>query len=56
VVKAMKGEGSLDQLGGYVKQLAPMGEMGLKLFQQMMEHGAGAAMSGFKSKGGKTSE
>jgi hypothetical protein len=50
VVKAMKGEGSLDQLGGYVRQLAPMGEMGLKMFQQLMEQGAGAAMAGFKSK------
>jgi hypothetical protein len=51
VVKAMKGEHSLDQLGGYVRQLAPMGEMGLKMFQQFMEQGAGAAMAGFKSKG-----
>lgn len=49
VVKAMKGEQSLDQLSGYVKQLAPMGEIGLKMFQQLMEHGAGAAMAGFKS-------
>ncbi len=49
VVKAMKGEHSLDQLSGYVRQLAPMGEMGLKMFQQMMEQGAGAAMAGFKS-------
>jgi len=51
MVKAMKGESSLEQLNGYVKQLAPMGEMGMKLFQQLMEQGAGAAMAGFKSGG-----
>jgi len=60
VVKAMKGESSLDQLNSYVKQLAPMGEMGLKMFQQLMEQGAGAAMAGFKSgvggKGGRSGE
>jgi hypothetical protein len=42
VVKAMKGENSLDQLNGYVRQLAPMGEIGLKLFQQFVEQGSGA--------------
>ena len=47
VVKAMKGENSLDQLNGYVRQLAPMGEIGLKLFQQFVEQGSGA----FKPKG-----
>jgi hypothetical protein len=36
-------------LQGYARQIAPMGEMGLKLFQQFMEHGAGAAMAGFKA-------
>jgi hypothetical protein len=49
VVKAMKGESSLDQLNGYIRQLAPMGEIGLKMFQQVMEQGAGAAMAGFKT-------
>jgi hypothetical protein len=44
VVRMMKGETSLDQLNGYVKQMAPMGEMGLKLFQQLVEQG----MAGFK--------
>jgi len=47
VVKAMKGENSLDQLNGYVRQLAPMGEMGLKLFQQFVEQGTSA----FKARG-----
>lgn len=47
VAKAMQGVTSVEQLQGYVKQIAPMGEMGLKLFQQFMQQGAGAAMSGF---------
>ena len=49
VAKAMKGESSLEQLNNYAKQLAPMGEIGLKMFQQMFEQGAGAALAGFKS-------
>ncbi|EGD60176.1 hypothetical protein Y88_2050 [Novosphingobium nitrogenifigens DSM 19370] len=49
VINAMKGVSSPDQLNSYIKQLAPMGEMGLKLFQQLMEHGTGAAMAGFKA-------
>jgi hypothetical protein len=36
-------------LQGFAKQIAPMGEMGLKLFQQFVEQGAGAAMAGFKA-------
>jgi hypothetical protein len=44
VVRMMKGETSLDQLQGYVKQMAPMGEIGLKLFQQLVDQG----MAGFK--------
>ncbi len=38
--KAMQGAGSLDQLQDYARQLAPMGQMGLKLFQQFLEGGA----------------
>ena len=47
VAKAMKGVSSVDQLQGYAKQIAPMGEIGLKLFQQFMGKGAAAAMGGF---------
>ena len=47
VAKAMKGVSSVDQLQGYAKQIAPMGEIGLKLFQQFIEKGAAAAMGGF---------
>lgn len=49
VIQAMQGAGTVEQLAGYVKQFAPVGEMGLKLFQQLVEQGAGAAMSGFKA-------
>ena len=44
LTKAMKGVGSIEQLQEMTKSIAPMGEFGLKLFQQMME--SGAAMSG----------
>lgn len=53
IAKAMKGVTSVDQLGDYAKQLAPMGQMGLKLFQQFVEQGAGAAMAGFANAGKK---
>lgn len=39
VANAMKGVGSLDQLQAMAKQVAPMGEFGLKLFQQFMDAG-----------------
>lgn len=50
VTKAMKGEANLEQLQNYAKQLAPVGQMGMKLFQQIVESGASAAMSGFGKK------
>ena len=40
IAKAMKGVSNTDQLEQYAKQLAPMGQMGLKVFQSFME-GAG---------------
>ena len=40
VTKAMQGVGSIEQLQAYAQQLAPMGQMGLKLFQQIMESGS----------------
>lgn len=48
VAKLMSGAGSLDQLQDYAKQIAPMGEMGLKLFQQFLASGAAMAMGGKK--------
>ncbi len=50
IAKAMQGVTSIEQLQGYVKQVAPMGEMGLKLFQQFMEQGGMGAFSGRKPK------
>ena len=41
VLKAMQGVGSIEQLQAYTQQLAPMGQMGLKFVQQLMESGAG---------------
>jgi hypothetical protein len=40
LTKAMQGAGGAEQLQEYARQLAPMGQMGLKLFQQFMESGA----------------
>jgi hypothetical protein len=49
LAKAMQGMSSVDQLQGFARQIAPMGEIGLKMFQQFVEQGAGAAMAGFKA-------
>jgi len=35
--KAMQGAGNVDQLQEYARQLAPMGQMGLKMFQNFVE-------------------
>lgn len=43
IAKAMKGVTNPDQLQDYAKQLAPMGQVGLKLFQSFVEGGARAA-------------
>jgi Family of unknown function (DUF6489) len=50
VTKMMQGAPSLDQLQELGKQIAPMGQMGLQLFQQLIETGAKAAFSGSKDK------
>ena len=52
LTKAMKGMTSLEQLKDYAQNLAPMGQMGLKLFQNIMSSGAAfteAATGGSKS-------
>ena len=46
--KAMKGAGNVDQIQEIAKNIAPMGQMGLKLFQQFVE----AGMSGATKKKG----
>ena len=43
ITKAMQGVGSIDQLQEISKQIAPMGQMGLKMFQQFIEAGASMA-------------
>lgn len=47
--KAMKGAGSIDQVQEFAKGLAPMGQVGMKLFQSFMENGAAFA-AGSKKK------
>lgn len=37
IAAAMKGVSNVDQLEDYAKQLAPMGQMGLKMFQNFIE-------------------
>ena len=37
MMKAMQGAGGFEQLQEYAKQLAPMGQMGLKMFQSFVE-------------------
>jgi hypothetical protein len=49
IAKAMKGVTSVDQLQDYARQLAPMGQIGMKLFQQFMEGGT-AFGAGMKKK------
>jgi len=40
VFKAMQGVGNLEQMQALTKQFAPMGELGMKLFQQFMDGSA----------------
>jgi hypothetical protein len=48
LTKAMKGVGSLDQLQDMAKQIAPMGQFGMQLFQQFIEGGLGRSSGGKK--------
>lgn len=54
VTKVMKGAGSLDKLQEYATQVAPMGQIGLKFFQNFME--GAAAMNVGGNPGSKTSK
>jgi len=53
MAKAMKGVGSVDKLQEYASQIAPMGQIGMKLFQNFME-GAAAANAGTQGKAAGT--
>jgi len=50
LTNAMQGTTNFDQLNELTKQVAPMGQMGLKLFQQFLENGVAMAMSGTTTK------
>ncbi len=50
VSKLMKGVSDLDQLQELGKQIAPLGQMGMQLFQTLIETGAKTAFSGGKGK------
>jgi hypothetical protein len=52
LTKAMQGVSSPDQLQQYASALAPMGQVGLKLFQSFVEGGMKAA-SGASGSGAK---
>lgn len=54
LTSAMKGVSSPDQLEGYAKQLAPMGQIGLKLFQNFVEGSLAAAEGATKGAGGSS--
>jgi hypothetical protein len=49
VVNAMKGTSNVDQLQNIAKNIAPMGEMGLRFFQQIMDAAAAGASGKPKS-------
>ncbi len=46
MAKAMKGVGSVDKLQEMANQVAPMGQIGMKLFQNFMEGAAAASKGG----------
>lgn len=46
LTNAMKGVGSVEQLQDLAKHIAPMGQLGLKLFQNFLEGSAMGAMGG----------
>ncbi len=50
ITKLMKGAGGIEQLQEPGKQIAPRGQMGLQLFQQLIATGAKAAFSGVTPK------
>ena len=43
MAKAFQGVGSIEQLQEYANQIAPMGQLGMKMFQQFLESGAAFA-------------
>ena len=56
MANAMKGVSNTEQLEQFSKQLAPMGQMGLKLFQGFMEGAISQATNGATRAPGKKSD
>lgn len=50
IANAMKGASNVDQLQEFAKQVAPMGQMGMKLFQQFIEGSSAFTKGGGKAK------
>jgi hypothetical protein len=50
ISKAMKGASSVEQVQDFAKNIAPMGQVGLKLFQQFVESGSAFAAGAAKKK------
>jgi len=46
MAKAFQGVGSIEQLQEYANKIAPMGQLGMKMFQQFLEGGAAFARGG----------
>ena len=46
ISKAMQGVSNVEQLEQYAQRLAPMGQMGMKMFQSFMENAAKGASVG----------
>lgn len=51
--KAMQGASNVDQLQEYARQLAPMGQIGLKMFQSFVEGARKASGETRPDEGGK---
>ncbi|MEC9068284.1 DUF6489 family protein [Pelagerythrobacter marinus] len=54
MAKAMKGVSNPDQLQDYARQLAPMGQIGLKMFQSFVEGASRADRKGDRKPEGGT--
>ena len=51
IAKAMKGVSNMGEMEEYAKQLAPMGQFGMKVFQSFMEGAAKSAAGAGGKKG-----
>lgn len=54
IAQAMKGVSNVDQLQEYAKQLAPMGQLGLKVFQSFVEGATRRPDTGSNGDSGKS--